>query len=78
MVGAGQAMNTPVNILVEHVLLTTRWGVAACFAEHCEWEDKFYPAKNIHSPLVPLHIRVAHAEHQLELLEAIGFGDRSL
>jgi hypothetical protein len=62
-------VSDPINVLVEHVLLTTRWGLAACAAEHCGWEDKFYPAKDLHSPLVPLHIRVSHARHQLDLLE---------
>jgi hypothetical protein len=70
-----QAMSYAVDVLVRHVLLTTRWGLAACAAENCVWEDKFHPAKDIHSPLIPSYILVAHAEHQLELLEVSGFED---
>jgi len=69
------AMSDAVDVLVRHVLLTTRWGLAACAAEHCEWEDKFHPAKDFRSPLVPLYIQSAHAEHQLELLAEIGVED---
>jgi hypothetical protein len=66
------AMSDAIDVLVRHVLLTTRWGLAACAAEKCGWEDKFSPAKDIHSPLVPLYVRVSHAEHQLELLAEVG------
>jgi hypothetical protein len=63
-------MTSPVDILVHHVLLTSRGGLAACAAEGCPWEDRFWAGRDRYGldRGVPLSIRVSHAEHQLALL----------
>ena len=68
-------MEEVLEILVKHVLLTSRNGFAACAAEGCPWEDRFHRWDKYEE--VPLHIRAAHAEHQLDLLAAAGFTQRN-
>jgi hypothetical protein len=63
-------MNSPIDVLVHHVLLTSRGGLAACAAEGCPWEDRFRRDRDSFHP-VPLHIRATHAEHQLDLLNGL-------
>jgi hypothetical protein len=66
-------MSSAIDILVDHVLLTSRGGLAACAAEGCTWEDKFVRNRDRYGldPMVPRYIRAAHAEHQLDLLNAL-------
>lgn len=69
--GAEEVSSEALEILRSHVLIThARSGQAACAKERCDWGMKVASWKDRPIPSV---VDGAHAEHQLELLEAIGF-----
>ena len=62
-------MSNPLSILIDHVLLTSRNGFAACADMDCSWAYKFEKAAD---GGVPMNVRALHAGHQLALLSEVG------